>query len=95
MSSATVGPDPPRGLAPGLVTGGPGRSGGAPQEDRRREILLRVLMFFAGLGDFAVLWLLKFRLWAVVAVVIGLLVIDEVLKRLVKGTGQRDRSTDG
>jgi hypothetical protein len=53
------------------------------------------LMFFAGLGDFAVLWLLKFRLWAVVAVVVGLLVIDEVLKRLVKGTGQRDRSTDG
>ena len=51
-------------------------------------------MFFAGLGDFAVLWLLKFRLWAVVAVV-GLLVIDEVLKRLVRGTGQRDRSTDG
>jgi hypothetical protein len=52
-------------------------------------------MFFAGLGGFAVLALLHFRLWAAAAVVIGLLLIDEVLKRVLIGDRTSNRSTNG
>ena len=71
---------------------GPDRQG-APR-DKRREILLQVAMFFMGLGGFAVLVLLQFRLWAVVGVVIGLLIIDGVLKRVVRGARPRNPSTN-
>jgi hypothetical protein len=74
------------------VVSGPDGQGAA--RDERREIILRVLMFFLGLGGFAVLWLLQFRLWATVAVVVGLLIIDEVLERLVRGAWTWNRSTN-
>jgi hypothetical protein len=76
------------------VSGSDGPGGGAPQEDRRHDLILRVVMFFVGLGGFGVLVLLHFRLWAVAAVVIALLIIDEVLKWLVRGPRPRNRSTN-
>ena len=67
---------------------------GPLQEDRHRELVLRIVMFFVGLGGFAVLALLHFRLWAAAAVVIALLVVDEVLKWLLRGPRPGNRSTN-
>jgi hypothetical protein len=39
--------------------------------------------------------LLQFRLWAVIGVVIGIIIIDAVLKRLVRGARPRNPSTNG